>query len=388
MQPISGAVVLSAVVSALVSVGVRADLWPKEGVLLACMTQLCDAVSDFIDDRIAATKAGWLPTSFGAWLTWLALYMYGAVRTSATFASGQLTLTNGGGGLFNFAPFTVTLQNPTTKKTYTNVDPIALAPGPGTSQSIAIQANELGSASNSAPGQISGIVSTMLNVTCSNAAPVLGIDQQSDPSLQLLCWNAIAANSAYGPRQSFAYAIQTAINPLSSSPVNINRWLVSQSSHTGYVTVLVASPQGAADPNDVAGVGLNVEAIARPMCVGHAEQSAVPVPYTQAINVYVTATPGLSQAAVTAAMNTALNGFFQSYPIQGKTGASGFQGVFASAIEGAIASAWPPRPLDPTIPWQSAVFDIELAAGGDLPDLALGLGQVATNGITINVILV
>ena len=178
--------------------------------------------------------------------------MYGVFKTLGTFATGPLTLTNSGGGLYNFAPFTAVFQNPTTKKTYTNVDAISLAPS-GT-QTLNIQATQTGTASNSTPNTVTTLVTVMSGVACTNLGPVLGIDDQSDSSLQLECWNSIAANSPFGPAMSFAYAIQNALNSITSSPVNINRWIFSPSSHTGQVIVTLASPAGAADPNYVTGV--------------------------------------------------------------------------------------------------------------------------------------
>lgn len=388
IQPMTPAIVLQTIVNTLVSMGVRADLWKKQGTAISCMTALANIVSAGINDRIAATKAAWLPTAVGAWLTWLALYMYGVFRTEASFATGPLTLTNGGGGTYSFAPFTATFQNPTTKATYQNTTAIALGPGPGTMQTITIQATALGSQGNSAPGTVTALITTMLGVTCSNLAPVLGIDEQDDPNLQLECWNSIAANSAYGPRQSFGYAVQTAVNSVTGSPVNINRFLPPPASHTGMVTLTIASPSGAADPNDVIGVANQIEAIARPPNVQVAVQSATPVSYVGqfagTLTVYVANSPGLAASSVATAIENALDDFFENYPVGGRVGPLGFQGVFAAAVDAACASAWPPKPTDPTVPWRSSVFDVI----GTI-DMALTSGQVATNGIiTVAVVLV
>jgi hypothetical protein len=382
LAPSTADAVVAVIVNSLVTMGVRADLWPEEDAAYCVVVAVANVISSGIDSRAQAIGAAWLPTSAGGWLQWLALYMYGVYKTLVTFATGQLTLTNGGGGTYAFAPSTATFQNPTTKATYTNTTAIALGPGPGTTQAIDVQATVVGSASNSAPGTITGIVTTMLGVTCSNAGPVLGIDQQTDPSLQLECWNAIAANSAYGPRQSIAYAIQQAVNAVTGSPVNINRWLLSPSSHTGQVTVTVASPAGIADPNDVTGVANEIEAIARPMNVQVITQSATALPITQTLTCYVTATPGLLAVTVQLAIETALAALFESYAVGGLVGASAFQGFFASALEGACTGAWPPHPTDPTIPWQSAVYDVSGAS-----DVAMVVPQVAVDEISVVVVL-
>jgi hypothetical protein len=386
LQPTTGDIVLGVMLSELVSMGIRADLWPKEGVAISCMTVVAKIFAGAINTTIIpAIKSGWLPTSFGLWLTWVALYQYGVYRVTATFATGPLTLTNGGGGSFSIPAFQATFQNAITQKTYTNLTAISLAPGPGPTQTITIQATETGTASNANPGDVTGIVTTMLGVTATNLAPVLGVDDQSDPSVQLECWNAIAANSPFGPEQSFAYAIQTAINPISGLPVNVNRWSISPSSHTGQVQVFLASPTGAADANDVLGVASNINAIARPPCVTATVASCSTVPDTDTLTVYVTSTPGLDAGTVQTAIATALTNYYASpsgNPIGGRT-AGPFNGLSAAAKYGVCFDAWPPKPTDPTLPWTSSVFYV--TGGNDRPLVA---GQVAVDSLTVIVRLV
>lgn len=371
LQPTSGDVVTQTIINALVTLGIRADLWPTSGALRSCMTVVGNTISAVINNTvIPATKAGWLPTSSGNWLAWLSLYMYGVEKTLATFATGSVRLTNGGGGTFSLGVGAVTFQNSTTKKTYTNQVPISLAPGPGTTQDVAIQAVEIGTASNASPGDITTIVTTMLGVTCTNLAPVLGIDDQTDASLQLECWNAIAANSAYGPAQAFGYAIQNAKNSVTGNPVNVNRWQTFPDTHTGGVQVWLAAPAGVPDPNDVTGVAASIEAIARPMCVQVTTTAVATVADTDALTVWVTGTPGLQASAVQAAVQAALSDFFATYPIGGKSDGTS-QGLFPSAVQAVAAGAWP------------GVFEV---TGANF--LALVNGQVAVNSTTVTVRIV
>jgi Baseplate J-like protein len=370
LVPTSPATIQGVVVAKLVDMGLRADLWPIRDVAFSIIVTLAQILAGSFGNFVDAVSAGWLPTATKGWLTWLALYMYGVTRTPATFATGQVTLTNNGGGSFTFDVGEATFQNSSTKATYSNTEPIALGPGPGTHQTLAVQATAQGSGSNAVPGAIDAIVTTMTAVTVSNAAPVLGVDAQKDGSTQLECWNAIAANSPFGPAQSFGYAVQTAVNSVTGLPVNIDRFLVSESSHTGQVTVWVASPAGLADPSDVVGVQNNVLAIARPPCVTPTTVSASTVDDTDAITVYVTATPGLVAAQVQVAIETAIDDYLSTYPIGGKTSGA-FTGLRATAIDGVCFGAWP------------GVFDVE-----GTTDLALVPGQVAVNTTTVTVRIV
>jgi|GEM_PF-1477047 len=389
LAPMTAAIAQQVIVDSLVSMGVRADLWPKEDAAYSVIVSVAALFSSAFNATVLpAIRAGWLPTATGPWLTWVAYYMYGVVRTEATFATGTVKLTNGGGGSYSYAPFAVTFQKSSTKTTYTNLDAISLAPGPGPTQTINVQATVAGTGSNAAPGEINTIVTTMLGVTCTNLVPVLGIDQQGDQALQQECWDAIAANSPFGPRQAFAYAIETAKNSVTESPVNINRWTISPSSHDGTVTIYVASPSGAADPNDVTGVTTNIEAIARPECVTVTVASATTVADTDVLTVYVRSTPGLVaatvQAAIAASLTTLFRGDNGSNPIGGNSadgGATHF--LFAAAVEGACYDAWPPKPTDPTVPWTSAVFQVTGAH-----DIAVSASQVVVDSITVIVSLV
>lgn len=370
LTPVTAATVQTRIINMLVDLSIRADLWPVRDVAYAVVVVLSLVLQGFFANFLTAVQAGWLPTAAGGWLRWLALYMYGVTPTPATFATGAVTLTNNGGGSFTFAPGEATFQNSTTKATYENVDAISLGPGPGTMQTIDVQATVQGSASNAAPGQVDTIVTTMNAVTVSNASPVLGVDAQSDPSLQLECWNAIAANSPFGPAQSFGYAVQTAVNAVTSAPVNIDRFVTSESSHTGTVSVWVASPAGAADPNDVQGVLNNILAIARPPCVTPTVASATTVSDADAITVYVTSTPGLVAASVQAAIETAIDNYLATYPIGGLSSGA-FTGLRASAIDGVCFGAWP------------GVFDVD-----GTNDLSLTAGQVAVNNTSVTVRIV
>lgn len=370
LTPVTAMSVQTRIINMLVDMGIRGDLWPVRDVAFSLVVTLSLVLQGFFSNFLTAVQAGWLPTASAGWLRWLAVYMYGVTATPATFATGSVTLTNNGGGSFSFDPGESTFQNSTTKATYQNVDPIALGPGPATTQTIDVQATVQGSASNAAPGQVDTIVTTMNQVTVTNASPVLGVDAQSDGSLQLECWNAIAANSPFGPAQSVGYAVQTAVNAVTGNPVNIDRYVTSEGSHTGTVSVWVASPAGAADPNDVQGVLNNILAIARPPGVTVTVQSATTVPDADGITVYVTSTPGLIASVVQAAIETALDNYFAAYPIGGKPSGA-FTGLRASVVDGVCFSAWP------------GVFDVD-----GTNDLPLTPGQVAVNNTTVTVRIV
>ena len=373
IAPMSPEAILQTFIDALVFANIRADLWPTEGVMISCMTAIAKVISGGINDRIAASKSGLLPLSFAGWLAWLALYFYGVVKVQGTFATGSVRLDNDKGGSFAQAAFTTLFQNTTTKAVYTNTEPISLPPGPGTFQLVDIQATVIGSSSNALPGDITTIQSpAMQGVRVTNLAPVLGTDDQPDEDLRLTCWYAISANSPFGPANSFAYAVKTAKNLTLTppAPVNINRLTISPPDHTGGITVTLASPGGVPISTDVDAVRANILAIAKPPGVRPVVQGATPVNDTDAIIVYVSATPGLVAATVVAAMNVALEAFFAAYPIGGRSVDGASYWLFATAVDGVLFAAWP------------GVFAVS-----GTHDLALSAGQVAVDETTIRVVL-
>jgi len=364
------------IVSLLVGVGIRADLWPDGDVASSIVTDVAEAGGTVFAPIIqAAVAAGWLPTATGGWLKWLAKYVYNVVPIEATFASGKVTLTNGGGGIYNFAPGQVTFQNTVTLETYTNADAIALAAGPGPTQTIGVQCVDLGTVGNASPGQVTRILNTMPGVTCVNANPILGIDAQTDEALRTACFASLGARSVRGPRTAYQYAIIVATNPITGSPVNINRYTISPASHVGEVDVLVASPQGAPDANDVTGVTNSVEAVARPQGVVATVTGAVAAVYGEdkTTTVWCTPQPGLSADTVQAAVAAALDAFFSSpatSPIGGLT-ADGFTGIHGTGVDAAVGAAFP------------GIFAVDSPG-----DLHLASNQVATNGIARSNIIV
>ncbi|HVH51724.1 MAG TPA: baseplate J/gp47 family protein, partial [Gaiellaceae bacterium] len=232
-----------------------------------------------------------------------------------------------------------------------------------------IVAANLGTIGNANPGDINAIVTTMLGVTCSNLGPILGLDPPTDIQIRQLCINSLGARSVRGPRTAYAFAIAIALNSSTGTPVNINRQTISSSSHTGQITVTVASPSGVPLSTDVTGVATSIEAVARPECVTVTTQGATAVPYNAAITVYVYQLPGVTAAQVQAAVQSAIDDYFALFPISGLT-ADGFTGFHQTGLNGAIAASF------------FGVYAVDNTGG----DVVMTAGQVMTEGaITITV---
>jgi phage-related baseplate assembly protein len=374
LSPVTTDQVRAKFVSMLIAVGIPADKWRKGGVASSILTVVAATYASFSVVLVQALSGQFLSQASGGWLTLLAIFVYGVTRRSAVAASGPVTLSNTGGGIYIFGPGQVTVQNSSTKETYTNVDPINLGPGTPslpTTQTANFVAQDLGALGSAVPGAIDTLVTAMVGVTVTNPIALIGIDEQQDDDLRAQCLNKLAALSVRGPRGAYAYAVrQLGVNPTTGQPLNINRVSVSPSSHTGIVTVTVASPTGPVTADDMAGAATSIEANARPDAVTVVLNQATPVLYNPALTIWAQALPGVAAPDIKTAADAAIAAFISAYPINGIVkGLS--QGLFGTGIDAEVGATNP------------AIFAIDGAT-----DLALTTGQVATNGVTTVVRLV
>lgn len=338
-------------VTSLQTLGIPAQLWRKGGVASSILT-IVSMVLASLSVGLASILGGFfLPTATGDGLTLLAYYVYGVTRPVATAATGLLTLTNNGGGVFNgpsYGPGLVFFLGEN-GQTYSNIDQVTLGAVSSTTakQTIRIQCTQLGTVGNAGPGIIDQLVTTMVGVAVSNAA-IAGQDEMDDPTLRQLCLASLGARSVRGPRTAYAFAIRgtdingnpLAVNPLTGAAVNINRWSIDADSHTGIVTIVLAAPAGSPDPNDVAGVATSIEANARPDGVTVNLFSATPVNYGPSLTVWCQGPSGLDPTSIEVSVSDAITTYLENYPIGGVTAADdanpSFTGLYATGVDGAV----------------------------------------------------
>ena len=371
LTPITQAQFFATFQNALVTLGIPATQWRSGGVASTMLQALASTCASFSTLMTSALASMFLDYATGSWLVLLAYYVYGVNAIPATFASGFVTLTNSGGGVYTYAANTFTILNTTTKQTYVVTQPFTL--GALSSLTVSVSATTSGSAGSAAPGQINALVTVALGVTVTNGLSVVGQDAQSDADLRATCRAALGGLSVRGPRNAYTWAVKTALN--AGVPVNINRISVSSASSNGIVTVYCASPSGVPVAGDLTAAAANIEAAVRPNAVTAYTYAATPVTYGPTVTIYATAIPGLTAAAVQAGAAAALAAQLSLYPIGGMAGGSvpfGYSGqVYASWVDGVIYGS------------NSAIFDIEGST-----NLPLHLGEVATDAISLVVVMV
>lgn len=362
ITPLTEDQILQSFLDILTTMGIPATSWRTGGVARTILRVVAKTYAGFTTLMSNIARSGFLETAQGDWLTLLARNVFNVERVEATFAVGQVTIVNTGGGLFGpYAPGELVFLWPSANKSYANQDTITINPG-ATLTGVNVQALELGSASSAAPGQISAFVTPLLGVTVTNPASVVGTDAQSDPDLRTECRNKLAAISVRGPRGAYAYAVEAATRP-DGSAVDINRSSISPNSSTGVVTVYVASPSGVPSPSDITYVADSIENIARPDSVTCNVLAATAVPYSAALTVWAKRTDGITSAQITDLVNQALILAFENYPIGGIPKPPNSQGyLYAEYVAGVIQGA------------HASIYDVDGAGS----DVALSPGQVAT----------
>jgi hypothetical protein len=355
------------------ALGVTTTQWQPGSVVRTYITSTAIHVAALSEVMAAISRSGFLELSSGEWLRQVAHYVYGIDYLPATFASGVVTLTNSGGGLYVLAPGDLICLNPTTKKTYRNTSPITLNPL-SVLTNVPILAEEVGTDSSSAAHAISQLVTTLLGVAVDNPLSVVGRDAETNEELRSRCYAMLGSLSPLGPWDAYRYAAVNATRP-DGSNVGVTR---TQNQKDGYgnQTTFVATRSGGvpglvSNPtSDLGIVDYEIQHKAAPLCVTAHTSSAITIPTPVTYEAWMYSTASFTAAEAQALISTALDDLFSANPIGGAllvaTDTTGF--LFRDAIIAAIKGAIP------------EIYHVTLSAPAS--DVALVIGRVATRTTT------
>lgn len=378
----------AAVQNIIIALGIPANQWAAGGRASSLLTGAGNILSMLSGQLANGVAALFLPTAVlqsNGVIQLLAQYFYGVIVPQATFASGLVTLTNTSGAIYNVAAGQFTVTNIRTGASYTN--PNAFTLNAGSSANVTFAATVAGSSGNANPGDITGIGTPLLGVTCTNVASFVGRDALTNQQVYQLCIDSLGARSVRGPRGAYGFAISgtdfvtgapLATNAVTGAPVNINRWTISFASHTGQATVVICGPDGTTDPGDLTGVVASVEQNARPGGVTATVSPATPVPYAATLTPWVVAPSSVAAATIQSAIATGITAFMSSpdNPIGGQTAdddssPGGLTGLLGGSVFAAAAAA------------VASIGGCRLISLQGATDIALSSMQVATDSVTV-----
>jgi hypothetical protein len=262
-------------------------------------------------------RSGFLEHALGDWLKVVADQVYNVTVPEATFATTDVELTNSGGGLYEGADTeagALIFRNSTTGKTYTNTTGGTLAVGPGTTLTVTVVADEAGTDSNAAVGEIDELVTNLTGVTCTNAAAAVGTDEQDRATTIQQCRDALGMLSPNGAKDAYSYVAR---NSELTGTTAITDSRVFADSDTGDVTVYLRGAAGAVLEVDRALVEEAILTYATPLCITPTVVScaAVTVPVTYSLKVYKSANKTVAE--IEEEVEEALEALFAARPIGG-----------------------------------------------------------------------
>ena len=329
--------IFSAALSVASAVGLNVTTWqpgdPTRSLLLI-ESELLDALEEVVAGYVAS---GFLRYATGAWLKLCAKEVYNIDVPPATYASTTLSLTNGGGGVYDIEPGDLIFRNATTGKTYRNTSGGHL--GSLGSLNVDVVADEPGAASTAAPGEISSMVTTLLGVTCTNATAAVGIDEQDESVTRSQCSAKLGSLSPNGPADAFRLV---ALSPELSGTNAVNRVRVFADSDTGHVRVLLAGPSGAVAAPVPPLVEQAMIARCTPLCMRPVVASATASLLSVTYELWCYRSINMTPAEVESAVADALAKMISERPIGGDVIPPATDGaIYISLIESTIRGISP-----------------------------------------------
>lgn len=382
------------------ALGLSTSAWqpgePIRGLLVILAEQLSRFWNRYV---VKAIRAGFLDYAEGAWLTLVALAFYGVSRREATFATGSVTIENRGGGFWNFVPGDLRIKNSASGKTYLSQSGGVLPPwsgaGPYPTLTLTFQADEVGSESSAAIGEIADYPTPLVTGPAgvyaqTNTAELLGEDEEDDDDLKHRCRISTGPLTDAGPRsayESIALAVRkdSAGNLYMPGAPDYDRAVATSVSRVrvvdvggGVLRVWLASPTGpAAGDTKTAGsdvflVNVAIQMHVVPDGLTAIVAPAVAHPVAVDVTVYVDRASNVTAAEAQKAAEDAITRYFTKLAIGGARTSPGGQGyVFASEVAAKAANI-------------AGAVKATMAGG----DVALGEGEVAVPSITVTAIVV
>lgn len=317
----------------------------------------------FLDYVAARAELAGTDSAAYQWLKLLAWEQYGYEVDEATYATTTVTLTNGGGGYYEPEAGDITLKSSLSGMTYRNTSGGVLASGPGTTLDVTVVADEAGSESSAGAGEIDTLVTTMLEVTCSNAAAAIGIDAETPASVVTGCRAKLGPLSPNGPWDAYD---SIATDADKTGTTNVTKSRTYADSTTGDVTQYLAGPSGAVTGPDVTAVEEAIATWVLPLCITPTIASAANKAVAITYELWLYDSVGQTEAEVKATVQAALEIMFSQRPIGGDVKAAVGSGyLYVEMIRGTIKAAFLPQHF------------VDVAVSLPAADVAIAEGEIA-----------
>ncbi len=290
--------------------------WVEGDPTLAQFMTFAQKLSDESALAVEITKGGFgelLPSD--AWADRWAWSRFKVARVAAKEAAGSsFTLTSGADAVANtYDVGEIIVAHDTSGKTYRNSAAITIAP----SSVLLLQAFvavEPGSASSAAPGAITTLVSTLVDVAITNVEALLGTDKETTPHLVDRALAKLGALSPNGPKDAYNYVATTPDLSATSTPITRTKTVLDEP--TGELAVYLATAAGAPVGGDVVIVQAAFDANAEPWGTTATAYAATEVVQAITYQAWVRGS-NLTDAQIKSAIATALAVYLSELAVGG-----------------------------------------------------------------------
>lgn len=341
--------VRAAIYASLAAQGTTVTGWKPGAIARTIITAVAILGSALSYLQATIAKGGFLELASGPWLTLLAYYSYGVDRDLGSFAAGVVTLDNAGGGVYAGDPGDLIVLNSLTGKTYRNTEAFSIG-ALQTGVEVDIEAIEIGSDSSSAAGDIDELETTLLGVSVTNAAAIIGADEETDPELRIRCRAKTGALSPNGPRDAYRY-IALSTKSAAGASIGVTRTRTVADGFGG-LTLYVATASGpvtgtAGDPStNLGAINAAIQTQCEPLAVTATTASASALTVAVTYEIWIRDTVSMTEAEVEDAIEAALETFMAGQPIAGEVISPSSGKVYVEAIKAAIVSPFPASVID------------------------------------------
>jgi hypothetical protein len=341
--PRTSAQIKADIYAALAAQGLATTTWKPGAVVRTIIAAFAIVLAAFSQLQAAIARGGFLDLAEGRWLTLVAKHVYGVERDAGAFATGSVTLTNAGGGVYSLAPGDLILAHATSGKTYRNTATVNIVAGPS-SVSVAVQADELGTASSAGGGTITVLKTPLPGITATNPAALVGRDEELDPALRQRCREKTATLSPFGPKDAYHYLAKSATRVATGELIGVTRVKLVPDG-VGGITAYVATGSGNVlgtmldTSTDLGAVHAQLDAYAAPLSITVTTTSATPKAIGVTYEAWVADTINKTNDEIHTAVETKLVAWMAAQPIGGYAISPAPGRVYVEAIEGVIAEA-------------------------------------------------
>ena len=317
--PMTADEIEEAIYSAIEARGAKTTSWKTGAVVRTIIAGASITLAAFSTLQSLIAKSGFLDFAEEDWLTFLAQYLFGVTRSTGTFASGEVTLTNTSATPYSGGADDLIVANSTTDKVYRSTGAWTVAAY--STADVAIQAVEVGSDSTSPASDIDTLVTTLSGVTVSNAAAVVGTDEEEDSALRNRCLERTGPLSPNGPKDAYAYVARNATDS-DGNEIGVTR-VATQAVGDGSVKVWVASATGAitgtvGNPaTDLGAIAEEIYEKAEPLGIEAVVDTASIVNFNITYQAWIYTSVGLTESEIEDLIEAALINLCSNTPIGG-----------------------------------------------------------------------